>query len=296
MKRVTLADLKKASKIAAKALNLAKKLVRPEVSLLEVAEKIEGLIIEEGGKPAFPVNISINDIAAHYTPSIDDKSAFKEGDVVKIDIGVHINGWIIDTAITIDLGDHKGLIKASKEALENALKVIKKGVELWAIGDVIERTIKKYNLNPIYNLSGHQIEQYNLHAGLTIPNFNNKSKIKLEEGLYAIEPFATNGIGYVKDGNPSGILKIMDLKAPRDRIARKIYDYIIKEYKTLPFAKRWLYKIFPKNQVDYAINLMKKLDILYEYPILVEKSGGLVSQHEKTVLISDRVYVFPEED
>ncbi len=289
-------DLKKASKIASKALNLAKKLVKSEELLIEVVEKIEEFIIEEGGKPAFPVNISINDIAAHYTPDINDKMVFREGDIVKIDIGVHINGWIVDAAITIDLGDHKELVKASKEALENALKIIKKGVELWEIGDTIERTIKKYGLNPIYNLSGHQIEKYNLHAGLTIPNFNNKSKIKLENGLYAIEPFATNGIGYIRDGHPSGILKLANFKVPRDRIARKIYDFIVKEYKTLPFAKRWLYKVFPKNQVDYAINLMKKLDIVYEYPILIEKSGGLVSQHEKTVLISNRVYIFPEED
>jgi len=288
-----LENLKKAAKIAKDVIRYSKSLLKPEVSLLEIAESIEQRIRDLGGEPAFPVNISINEIAAHYTPQPGNDIILKEGDVVKIDIGVHVDGYIVDTAYTEEINDtkYKDLIEASRQALLNVKKILKKDIELWEIGKIIEDTIKRYNLNPIYNLSGHKIDRYLLHAGINIPNYNNGSKIKLKEGIYAIEPFATNGIGYVRDGHGSGIYSIVNYKPIRDPKLRKFLDFLYDRYKNLPFAYRWL--ISDKNlniNINTAIEILKRNNIIYEYPILIEKTGGIVSQHETTFFINSGVH------
>ena len=288
-----LEDLKKASEITKKVKREAEKLLKPGESIYNIAETIEQKIIDLGGFPSFPVNISINNIAAHYTPTINDNTILKDGDVVKFDFGAQVNGYCIDTAFTVEINDnkYKDLIEASRNALENVKKILRKDIEISEIGKVIENTIKSYNYNPIYNLSGHKIEQYILHAGITIPNYDNKSKIKLNEGIYAIEPFATNGVGFVKEGKPSGIYSIISDKPIRDPNVKKFFQEIYNKYKTLPFAYRWLYREYnDKINLKLFIEYLKKNGNIYEYPILIEQSNGIVTQFETTFYIYDRVY------
>jgi len=288
-----LEDLKKASEITKDVKREAEKLLKPGESIYNIAETIEQKIIDLGGFPSFPVNISINNIAAHYTPTINDNTILKDGDVVKFDFGAQVNGYCIDTAFTVEINDnkYKDLIEASRNALENVKKIIRKDIEISEIGKVIENTIKSYNYNPIYNLSGHRIEQYILHSRITIPNYDNKSKVKLNEGIYAIEPFATNGIGFAKEDKPSGIYSIISDKPIRDPNIKKFFQEIYNKYKTLPFAYRWLYKDYNnKINLKLFIEYLKKNGNIYEYPILVEQSNGIVTQFETTFYIYDRVY------
>jgi methionyl aminopeptidase len=288
-----LEDLKKASEIAKKVKREAEGLLKPEESIYNIAEAIEQKIIDLGGFPAFPVNISINNIAAHYTPTVNDSTILKDGDVVKVDFGVHVNGYCIDTAFTVEINDnkYKDLIEASRKALENVKKIIRKDIEISEIGRAIENTIKSYNYSPIYNLSGHKIEQYVLHAGITIPNYDNKSKIKLNEGIYAIEPFATNGVGLVKEDKPSGIYSIISNNPIRDPNIKKFFQEIYNKYKTLPFSYRWLYKEYNnKINLKLFVEYIKKNGNIHEYPMLVEQSNGIVTQFETTFYIYDRVY------
>ena len=273
-------DWQKAGKIAAQVLEYGKKLVKINENILEVVEKIENEIIKNGAFPAFPVNVSINDMAAHFTPNDEKDLVFKENDLVKLDVGVHVNGFIGDNALTIDLGDNKDLLKASQLALNEAVKLAKPGIKIHEIGKIIEKTIKEFGFNPIRNLSGHGIEQYEQHSGLTIPNYDNDDNLELEESqVIAIEPFATNGMGLVQDGKPSNIFKVVNVKPIRDNISRDVLRYIIQEYKTLPFAKRWLFKKFDSFKVNFALRNLERESILHNYPQLPEKSQGLVSQH-----------------
>jgi methionyl aminopeptidase len=187
-----------AGKIASETKKYARKIIVKNMPLLEIAEKIENKIFELGGKPAFPVNLSINEIAAHFTPSFDDEK--KADGLLKVDLGVHIDGWIADTAFSLDLENsekNKRLIEASKNALEKVEKIMNKGITLNKIGETIEKEINEKGFNPIANLSGHSMEKYDLHAGMTIPNVKNNSTIKIEEGIFAIEHFATNVSGKV---------------------------------------------------------------------------------------------------
>lgn len=281
----------KAGNIAAQALEYGKTLVKIDASLLETANKIEDKIIQLGAKPAFPVNISINEIAAHAIPKHNDESKFKKGDLVKLDVGAHIDGHIGDTATTIDLGNNKELIKASEEALKEAIKITKIGTKINEIGKVIQETIQSYGFSPIKNLSGHSIEQYKQHAGMTIPNFDNGNKTQLKENqIIAIEPFATNGTGIIYEGKPSGVYKLETVKNTRNTTAREILKFIIEEYKELPFAKRWLIKKFGLKAA-LALTTLEREKILYQFLELPEKNKGLVSQAEHTLLIQDEVKI-----
>lgn len=286
MDKQELANFRKAGEIARQAFSYAKEIVKPGMKLLEIAEKIEEKIIMLGGKPAFPVNLSMNDVAAHYTPSYDDQSV--ASGLLKVDIGVHIEGCVADGALSFDLEgseEHKKLIQASQEALDEALRIVRKGITLGEIGRVIQERIVKHGFSPISNLSGHEILPYEVHAGLTIPNIDTGSTVALDDGVYAIEPFVTPGAGSVYEGRPSGIYQFKRKKPVRDPLGREILHYIEEEYSTLPFCSRWIVKKFGVRAL-LALSQMEQQGILHHYTQLVEKHHGKVSQTEKTILIT----------
>ncbi len=286
-----------AGEIAQQIKKYAREIIKKDLPLLEIAEKIENKIFELGGKIAFPANLSMNEIAAHYTPSHDDTK--KAHGLLKVDIGVHVDGWIADTAFSIDLENseqNKKIIDASKSALNEVERIINSKSKISEIGRTIEKTINSKGFNPIINLTGHLMEQYNLHAGVSVPNIDNNSNKILGEQLYAIEPFATNGTGKVKDGRPSGIYLLQNQKNTRSPIAREILNYIVEEYSTLPFCSRWLVKKFGTKAL-FALNILEKERILHHFPQLIEISKGIVSQAENTFLIEkDKTIITSKED
>ncbi len=286
MNQKELANFRKAGDISKKAFAYAQELVKPGMKLLEIAEKIEAKIFELGGKPAFPVNLSMNDIAAHYTSSYDDQGVAHG--LLKVDIGVHIEGCVADGALSLNLDrddEHEKLIQASQEALDEVLKKVKKGVTLAEIGKLIQGRIVKQGFSPIGNLSGHEILPYVVHAGLTIPNVDTGSLVKLDEGVYAIEPFATTGAGSVYEGGSSGIYQLKQKKPVRDSVAREMLGFIEEEYQTLPFCSRWMVKKFGTRAL-VLLQIMHQQGILHHYPQLIEKQHGIVSQAEKTIMIT----------
>ncbi|MEK6945263.1 MAG: type II methionyl aminopeptidase [Nanoarchaeota archaeon] len=281
----------KAGKIASQVKKFARSFIKPKMPLLDIAEKIEAKIIELGGESAFPVNLSINNIAAHYTPSHDDKS-LAHG-LLKIDLGVHVDGWIADTAFSMDLEnsqENKKLIQASEEALKSAEKILKAGIHMNKIGGIIEKTIKSKGFSPIINLSGHEISQYELHAGVSVPNIDDSRASILTPGLYAIEPFATNGSGKVHDGKPSGIYMLRASQAPRNPGARKLLDFIVKKYNTLPFCSRWIVKKFGAKSL-FDLKILENNGNLHHFAQLTESENAIVSQAENTVLIGKEIIV-----
>jgi len=236
-------------------------------------------------KSIFTISLSFIVVVS---PSSDETTTINDNDIVKIDFGVHINGCISDNAITIDLSDEHGdLVEASKLALDNALSTMRAGKTVGEIGKVIEDTITSKGFKPIRNLTGHMIRPYQLHAGEIIPNVATEDGYVLKEGdVFAVEPFATTGEGRVKDSNRIEIYSIAEIKNVRLRKSREIFAYAFEHYFTLPFARRWLDKIFgSKVLVSLSLRELVNADMLYQYPVLEEVKGGLVSQAERTVLI-----------
>ncbi len=259
-----------AGEIASRVRKEAEARVKEDTPLLEIAEYVENRIENLGGKPAFPCNISLNEIASHYTPE-NNILSFKKGDVVKIDIGVHIDGYIADTATTVEIGssNHAKLILACENALENAIATIRDGVQTRAVGKIIEETIKRNGFNPVRDLTGHSLERYKLHAGITIPNCKSffSSTIK-KDMVFAVEPFATYGKGNIRYGR-AHIFSI------GSRVKSKQAQKIRKRFYSLPFAKRWLPEIDTRD--------LK----LRQYFELIEAGDQIVAQFEHTVIVAD---------
>jgi len=280
--------LKAAGTMAKETILYAKSIIKKGMPLLEIAEKIESKIVELGGKPAFPINLSINEIAAHSTPSWNDSQT--ASGLLKVDIGVHIDGYIADTAFSIDLEnseENKKLIEAAEFALHEAVKKISLSTPIKEIGSTIEKSIKSFNFQPISNLSGHSIELFNLHAGTTIPNYDNYQLRLLEKGIYAIEPFSTNGLGSVKDSKLSGIYHLEKPGNVRDPFAREVLVFIKEEFKTLPFCSRWIYKKFGSRGL-LALKRIEESGSLHHYPQLIETGKGKVAQAEHTIILTEK--------
>ncbi|MFC1730523.1 type II methionyl aminopeptidase [candidate division KSB1 bacterium] len=285
-----LKEYRKAGKITAQAREFGKGLINVGASLFEVSQKIEDKIISLGGELAFPVQISLNEVAAHYCATPDDKTKFEEGDIAKLDLGVHIDGYVADTAVSIDLSKdkkHEKLIKASEEALADAIKKIKPGAELGEIGKAIQDKIQSYGFSPVRNLSGHAVGRFIVHGPPNIPNFDTGDDTELEEDMViAIEPFASTGAGVIYERENANVFMMLGKKAVRNMITRSVVKEIEK-FGGLPFTERWLVKkgiSLPK--VNYALKELDHLEILKKFPPLPDKNKGLVSQAEHTVIVT----------
>jgi len=273
-----------AGKIANKIKNEIK--IKPGDRINDICEKIEKRIKDEGGDFAFPVNISINEIAAHDTASINDERIIGENDVVKIDMGTHKNGFIADGAFTLDFsGEYGKMMDANKEALENAVSKIRAGVNTSEIGNEIEKTAIKYGFKTIENLTGHGLERYSIHSSPSIPNRHTGRGVELKEGdIIAIEPFFTLGdkSGYVTEMDRTEIFSAYSFESTRNKDARKLMELIVKERKTLPFAERHYAKT-ASNRIA-LIELIRNGSLM-AYPVLREKTKGIVTQFEHTLIV-----------
>lgn len=288
MEKEELDTYKKAGKIASEVREWSKELINPETKVLDIAEKIESKIKELGGEIAFPVNICINDITAHYTPKYNDQTTIGENDVVTIDLGVHIDGYIADTAYTLDLsGNYSEMLKANERALENAIGLIKPGISVSEIGKTVQRTLKDVGFKPIENLTGHEVKQYDLHAGISIPNIEVPYHWKIKEGMVlAIEPFATDGYGRVIESKRAEIFSLLESRPTRMREARILLNEIEKR-KKLPFAERWFAKKINPMKLSLILRDLVSNEILKAHPILHEKEKGIVSQFEHTMIVTE---------
>jgi len=272
---------RKAGRIVSEILKEVPSMVERGVSVIELAEWIEKKIEEKGGKPAFPCNISMNEDAAHDTPSPGDERVL-ENQIVKVDIGVHVDGYIADAAITVDLRGEDMLVEASRRALEEAISAVRAGVKTGEIGRVIEETITSMGFRPVVNLGGHGLQRYDVHASPHIPNrFLSTSNYVLREGdVIAIEPFATNGAGKVAEINRVEIFRVSSQRPVRHPKARELLEEL-KIYNGLPFCRRWIHR----EGLDFLLKQLKISRVLESYPVLREVAGGLISQFEHTVIV-----------
>lgn len=290
MEKEILEKYEKAGKIHQEIKVFARKQVKEGTKVLDLAEKIENMIKEKGAGIAFPVNISINDIAAHYTPDINDTLTFQDGDLAKIDIGVHVDGYIADSAFSVCVGEKSHpLIKAAEDALEQFIKTIQPEKTIEEMSGLIEEVVTSYGVNPIRNLAGHSIEQYTQHGGLSIPNGKVPSKQKIEEGTaLGMEIFTTYGDGWVKESSPTLIYMFFQPRPVRLRESRKILQLIGENFKTLPFARRWLKDVGNPLRLQLSLRELVSRGVIKEYPPLREKSNGLVAQAEETIVVLDK--------
>ena len=281
-------DYVRAGKIAAEVREMVRAKDWVGKTVYDICEEVEREIKKRGANCAFPVNTSINEIAAHYTAEPNDPIAIKDTDLVKIDLGAQINGYIADTAVTVCYdAQFDGLIQAAEEALGNAMSMIKAGVKASDIGRTIETTIKQRGYKPIANLSGHSLDQYTIHAGKSIPNIWSIGGFSLSENsAYACEPFVTTeqGGGFVRNGQIRNIFAINSRKKTKHEEADRLLDFIWEEFNMLPFALRWITKEWDEKQAGELLDVLIKKKAIQAYPVLIEVNEQKVAQAEHTFI------------
>ena len=306
---------KKSGEIVSKVRAMAVNHVKADMKIIDLVEFVENNIIEMGGMPAFPCNVSINEITAHYTSPPGDASIIKNGDLVKIDLGAQVDGYIGDSAVSvlIDLDDSDSsseivedghseqdlnlkMIETAHEALESAISTIRDGVEIGKVGKAIEETINNRDLNSVSNLTGHSMDRWILHSGVSVPNIKDNNQHKVREGdVLAIEPFVTNGIGRVGDMNDAYIFRFLRERPMRMVQAKKLLNIIAVNYRNLPFSQRWLTEHINSKQLNMAMRQLLTSRAIYPYHVLKEKSDARVAQAEHTVIVeSDGCMVITE--
>ena len=284
-----LEKFRKAGRIASEVRRWVEGFIKEGMKIIDVCEAVEAEIKKRGGKPAFPCNVDINEVGAHYTSPPSDETVIPENSIVKVDIGVHIDGYIADTATTICFNyEFLNLKEAAEAALETALKTVKAGVKVSTIGSVIQSTIERYGLKPIRNLTGHEIARFMIHGGIHIPNVGSLNSHRVEVGkVYAIEPFTTtaDGEGEIEENGVGFIYRILKEKPPKNREERILLENLKKNFNTLPFALRWAIKVSPTKNFQELFYRLVKTRHIFGYPILVEKKRQPIAQAEHTIIV-----------
>ena len=289
----------KSGKLASRIRDEASKMIKEGTLVIDLVEYVESEILKSGAQIAFPCNVSLNEVAAHYTSPAGDKTMIHAGDMVKLDLGAMIDGYISDTAITViadgnidenytqdEINLHEEIVEASAAGLEAAIATARAGIEVSKIGAAVHEAISEYKLNPIFNLTGHSLEQNNLHAGISIPNYDNHDSYILEEGqAVAIEPFATNGEGIVNDAPGHYIFSYMANKPFRMKSTQRVLKYIQQNHRFVPFSGRWITDEFGDRKGAIALKQLSDAMAIYPYAPLKEKQNCFVSQKEHTIIV-----------
>jgi len=285
-----LEKFRKAGKIAAEVRKIMRNTVREGMRIIDICENTEELIRKLDGKPAFPCNVSINDIAAHYTSPPGDNEIIPKNSIVKVDIGTHVDGYVADTAVTVCFNpEYDAMVAAAEDALKVATENIHAGMFTSKLGSAVQKTIESHGFRPVSNLTGHQVGRYTVHAGRSLPNVGHVSTTRVHEGeVYAVEPFVTlrEASGRVGNGREITIFKLKKHKSMRTPDAKQLLQYMETEFRTLPFAERWLQRSPLKIRCKEAFEEIRRSNCLTEYPIFVEVSGKPVAQAEHTLRVT----------
>ncbi len=272
---------REAGRIARRVLAAGASLVRPGASLLETVETVEEMVLDAGAGLAFPLNCSLNEAAAHDTASEGDERVFADGDLVKLDLGVHLDGYVADTAVTIDLGDHGELVEAARSALDAAIALARPGVAAGELGAAIQAAIEGRGYRPIANLTGHGLDRYVLHGPPSIPNVGHPGGAVLAEGqAVAIEPFASTGSGLVSEATRAEIYGQVGTRPVRLPAARQALE-LVSERQGMPFSRRWL--DLPRREI--ALATLVRQGVFRTYPVLHDVPGSHVAQAEHTIIV-----------
>ncbi|KAI9056974.1 peptidase M24A methionine aminopeptidase [Trametes sanguinea] len=304
---VTYNNIRRAAEVHRQVRKYARKYIRPGLRMIDIAETIEDgvrTLVEENGFESgigFPTGLSLNHVAAHYSPNPGDTLVLGEKDVLKVDIGVHVKGRICDSAFTLSFDPtYDPLLEAVKAATETGVREAGIDVRLGELAGYIQETMESYEVEvngktfpvkPIDGLSGHSIIPYQIHGGKfgkSVRLVRNDDPTKMEEGEYfAIETFGSTGRGRViEQGECSHYSRAIDVPPVELRLtsAQSLLKTINKNFGTLPFCRRYLHRLGEKNYLLALNNLVAK-GVLNDHPPLCDVRGSMTAQFEHTILL-----------
>lgn len=319
-----LSDYRQAAEAHRQTRQWAQKNIKPGQTLTEIANGIEDSVralvghqgLEEGDAKVagmgFPTGLNLNHIAAHYSPNAGNKMVLQQDDVMKVDIGVHVNGRIVDSAFTMAFNpQYDNLLTAVKEATNAGVKEAGIDVRVGDLGGIIQEVMESYEVEiggtsypvkAIRNLNGHSINHYSIHGSKSVPIVKSNDTTKMEEGdVFAIETFGSTGNGYVRD---EGEVSHYALRGDASKVdlrlssAKSLLNVIKKNFGTLPFCRRYLDRLGQEKYLlgvcgskvssfgARMLTLISQLNslvangIVEAYPPLVDKKGSYTAQFE----------------
>lgn len=302
-----LSHVRRAAETHRQVRQYARKAIKPGMSMTDIANLIEdGVrnVVEENGFESgigFPTGLSLNEVAAHYTPNAGDKRILQVGDVLKVDIGVQVKGRICDSAFTLTFEEDSKwnpLLDAVRAATDAGIRAAGIDARLGEVGGAIQEVMeshefeadgKTHQVKCVRNLNGHSIEKYSIHGKKSVPIVNIPNlDTKMEEGEYfAIETFGTTGRGIVVDsgdcshyarrGNPNH-------SSFRVSSARPLLHTINKHFGSLPFCRRYLDRVGEKNYL-LGLKHLVQLGVVQDYPPLADIPGSMTAQFEHTIYL-----------
>jgi len=283
--RETLDALREAGRVAGEARRFGASRVVAGARLREVCAEVEGFIRAQGAHLAFPVQTSRNEVAAHYCPSPEEETLYASGDLAKLDVGVHVDGWVVDTAVTVNVGDdpdNRRLVEAAEAALAAAIGLAGAGVAIRRLSGAIEKILTGRGLRPMKNLCGHHVDRWTVHSPPPVPNSPDDGDDRLALGAtLAIEPFATEGLGFVSEVGQPEVFRV--LPGPLEGVTPAVAA-ALNERNGLPFSRRDL-RDCPRPEVEAALTRLAARGRLHAYAPLVETSGRKVAQAEHTIYV-----------
>ncbi len=284
--RVDLDKYREAGRINSEARRRALESLAPGVTYVSVLDAAEDYIRSQGAELAFPAQASVNHVAAHDCCDLDDPRAFEEGDVIKLDFGVHVDGCIADGASTRELGNtHGSLLEASRQALEAAIALVRPGRKIREIATAIQTTMIELDHQPVANLTGHGIAPFTIHCSPAMPNVPEGTTGVLKEGMMiCIEPFATTGRGYVEEQGRAEVFGARRKLKPPKHVDTGIIDQIMAR-RGMPFSRRELAREHGKDLTERSLRDLTRVGAVFGYPPLVEHGPARVAQFEHTMYV-----------
>ncbi|TLX94636.1 MAG: type II methionyl aminopeptidase, partial [Thaumarchaeota archaeon] len=258
---------------------------------LDICEKVEGEIVQRGGRVAFPTGVGVNSVTAHYAPQAGESGKVGEKDVVKVDFGVHVDGYVADTSITTTYNpQYQPMLEATERALRAAIDVLRRDRRIGEVSKAIYSAASRYGFKTISNLSGHTLDRYVVHAGKSIPNVYMPNLPTLKKGeVFAVEPFLTTreAEGYVVDSDIETIFALVGRRRIGNGELDALVEMIWGERKTLPFTPRWFLKDYREARLLSLLKELAKKKVIRSYATLVEASGKPVAQFEHTMALDE---------
>jgi methionyl aminopeptidase len=282
-----LGALREAGRVAGAARAFGAAQVVAGARLADVCSAVEDFIRARGAHLAFPTQTSRNEIAAHYCPGPDEKTVYADGDLAKLDVGVHVDGWVVDTAVTVNVGDrpeNRRLVEAARAALESAISTAGPGIPIRQLSSAIEAALRRFRVRPMQNLCGHHVGRWSVHSPPPVPNRPDEGDDRLAVGAtLAIEPFSTEGVGLVGEVGTPEVFRLLPGPPELEGVTPRVAAVLV-EKNGLPFSRRDLMAC-PRTEVQAALELLALRGRLHAYPPLVETSGKKVAQAEHTIYV-----------
>ncbi|KAI0828961.1 peptidase M24A methionine aminopeptidase [Trametes gibbosa] len=297
-------NIRRGAEVHRQVRQYVRKIIKPGMRMIDIADAIENgtrTLVEENGLESgvgFPTGLSLNHCAAHYSPNPGDTLVLGEKDVLKVDIGVHVKGRILDSAFTLTFDPtYETLLEAVKAATDTGVREAGIDVRLGELAGYIQETMESYEVEvngkmlpvkPIENLSGHSIKPYQIHGSKSVLLVKNDDQTKMEEGEYfAIETFGSTGRGKViEQGECSHYARMVDAPHVPLRLtsAKSLLKSINKNFGTLPFCRRYLERA-GESKYLLALNHLVSQGIVQDYPPLCDVRGSMTAQFEHTILL-----------